>query len=284
MRDYLAYKKENQESNRSISKGCFPFVIILVIALLIGVSLSDKENKAAPIILLALTIIFLITVFILLMRKPFKLDNTEKRIILLFISFFRSLHFTQSHSLEILSTVFKNHKLQSVLLFFEENFEKDLNIISAARNLTNEAMNARYFALYVIMDIAARDGIFSLQEEDLIHKVYRSLQINKSSFIRIKNDYLKQGIKEERVLNEEANKRKGKLHRLTPHFLAQAYKILGISPNMSKDEVKKVYRRLAKQYHPDTLQGESAEVIQICEERFRKITLAYELIMEFKNI
>lgn len=281
MRDYLAYKKENQESNRSISKGCFPFVIILVIGLLIGISLSDKDNKIAPIILLALTILFLIVIFILLMRKPYKLDNTEKKIILLFISFFKSLHFTRSHSLQIISKVFKNHKLQNVLLYFEENFEKDINIISAARNLTNEAMNARYFSLYVIMDVAARNGIFSLQEEDLINKVYRSLQISKPSFIHIKNDYLKQGIKEEGVLNEEAKKQKGKLHRLTPHFLAQAYKILGVSPDISKEEVKKVYRRLAKQYHPDTLQGESAEAIRLSGEKFREIRIAYEFILAY---
>jgi DnaJ-class molecular chaperone len=55
--------------------------------------------------------------------------------------------------------------------------------------------------------------------------------------------------------------------------LKDYYKILGISENASQDEVKKAYRKLAKQYHPDTHAGEKK-----AEERFKEISEAYAVL------
>ncbi len=49
------------------------------------------------------------------------------------------------------------------------------------------------------------------------------------------------------------------------------YKILGIDRNASQDEIKKAYRKLARQYHPDMNPGDRA-----AEERFKEINEAYE--------
>lgn len=51
------------------------------------------------------------------------------------------------------------------------------------------------------------------------------------------------------------------------------YKILGISPGASQEEIKKAYRTLARKYHPDVNREPSAE------ERFRKINEAYRILM-----
>ena len=53
-----------------------------------------------------------------------------------------------------------------------------------------------------------------------------------------------------------------------------AYAVLGISHNASDVEIKKAYRQLAKEYHPD--RNESKEAVQ----RFREISEAYDLLAD----
>ncbi|MDA0837782.1 MAG: DnaJ domain-containing protein [Planctomycetota bacterium] len=51
------------------------------------------------------------------------------------------------------------------------------------------------------------------------------------------------------------------------------YEILGVSDDASPDEIKRVFRRLAKQYHPDANPGNSAAV-----DKFKDIGEAYDII------
>lgn len=41
------------------------------------------------------------------------------------------------------------------------------------------------------------------------------------------------------------------------------YEVLGVSPNMSKEEVKSRYRYLVKIYHPDKSSGDASKFIEI---------------------
>ncbi len=51
------------------------------------------------------------------------------------------------------------------------------------------------------------------------------------------------------------------------------YKVLGVSPDASSDEIKKAYRRLAKKYHPD-LHPDDPE----CARKMNEINAAYDQI------
>ena len=53
------------------------------------------------------------------------------------------------------------------------------------------------------------------------------------------------------------------------------YKILGVGKNASEAEIKKAYRRLARQYHPDRNSGDKK-----AEERFKEISQAHDVLSD----
>ena len=62
--------------------------------------------------------------------------------------------------------------------------------------------------------------------------------------------------------------------------LNQAYKILGVNKDSSEAEIKKAYRRLMSQHHPDKLvsKGLPDEMITLATEKTQEIRKAYDLI------
>jgi DnaJ-class molecular chaperone len=52
------------------------------------------------------------------------------------------------------------------------------------------------------------------------------------------------------------------------------YEILGVSRDASQEDIKKAYRRLAREHHPDVSQSHDAE------ERFKEIAAAYEILSD----
>lgn len=56
--------------------------------------------------------------------------------------------------------------------------------------------------------------------------------------------------------------------------MSNFYEILGVSKNSDLAEIKRAYKQLAKQYHPD--KNKSAEA----SEKFKEISVAYETLKD----
>jgi len=67
--------------------------------------------------------------------------------------------------------------------------------------------------------------------------------------------------------------------------LDDAYAILGVKPSDSDAEIKKAYRRLMSQHHPDKLvaKGLPEEMIKVATEKTQEIHKAYDLIKLNRN-
>jgi DnaJ like chaperone protein len=67
--------------------------------------------------------------------------------------------------------------------------------------------------------------------------------------------------------------------------LEEAYKVLGATPGMSDEEIKKIYRQKCIEFHPDKLvsKGLPPEFMEYANDQLAKINEAYEVIKKARS-
>ena len=128
--------------------------------------------------------------------------------------------------------------------------------------------------LEIQLQEAFADGILAVSEEKLLLHICSQLRISRFDYERLK-------------IQLQAQQRfqgRGSYTRNTPQktSLQDAYGVLGLTPSASKAEVKKAYRRLMSQNHPDKLvaKGLPEEMMRLAKEKTQKISKAYETIQK----
>lgn len=112
------------------------------------------------------------------------------------------------------------------------------------------------------------DGILDETEEAVLRKICTHLGISRFEYESIKLQFQAQ----QRFYGHGQQKTAGSLD--------DAYAVLGVSASATDAEVKKAYRRLMSQHHPDKLvaKGLPEEMMVIAKEKTQKIRKAYETI------
>ena len=123
---------------------------------------------------------------------------------------------------------------------------------------TQPALMVSFFEL--LFKIAAADNKLHPAEEAALKSIQGIFQISDSQYDGIKAVYFKD--------------------------TGNDYKILDCTPESSNDEIKSNYRKLVKDFHPDTIisKGLPEEFTDFAEKRFREIQESYEKISKERNL
>lgn len=66
--------------------------------------------------------------------------------------------------------------------------------------------------------------------------------------------------------------------------LESAYKVLGVSPDATDDELKRAYRRMALEHHPDRVAALGDDVRKAAEKKFQEINAAKERVWKARGL
>lgn len=128
--------------------------------------------------------------------------------------------------------------------------------------------------LEIQLQAAFADGILAVSEEKLLLHICSQMRISRFDYERLKIQLQAQQRFQGRGPYTKNTPQKNSLH--------DAYGVLGLTPSATKAEVKKAYRRLMSQNHPDKLvaKGLPEEMMRVAKEKTQKISKAYETIQK----
>lgn len=121
-----------------------------------------------------------------------------------------------------------------------------------------------------LIQLAFIDGEVSQSEEEVLTTIAQALEIDPNLYHAIFDQF------EEMIKNSQAHPKVK---------LEDSYKLLGVSENDDISVIKKAYRKLVREYHPDIIksQGKDEAYMQEATLKTQEINQAYEMIKKARK-
>ncbi len=172
-------------------------------------------------------------------------------------------------------------EIATVEAFMKQELQLDLNGQQTAQNIFRQAINSpeqfeafaiQFYSVFntqshilelmmdVLLRVSSADGQISASEEELLFAAAGIFRFSDAEFSRLKSKYVKQ-----------ANK---------------FYAVLKCDEQSSNEEIKKQYRKLVNEYHPDKIEakGLPEEFIKFANDKFIQIQEAYEVVKKERGL
>lgn len=159
----------------------------------------------------------------------------------------------------------------------EPDFPLD-DVIEQFRVECGRNRNLKQMFLEILLHAAYADGVMHEAERQLFVRICRHLGFSQTEF-----SLLEGMVRAQRAFHGSGRQQAA---RPDKDLLQEAYTALGVGPDAGDDEVKRAYRRLMSQHHPDKLvaKGLPEEMIKLANERTAEIKAAYDTIRKSRGM
>ncbi len=180
-----------------------------------------------------------------------------------------------SHTFTDISSHFENaasirEQLKDIYKKETKSFDNTVEVCKKYLKLTKRDYPKRLKVIEYLLNLAFIDADFSKTEFMITEDISNSLEIKRTDFERLIAQF------EQFYAQHKNNKVEN---------LKNAYEILGVNQSDDMSTIKKKYRALVKENHPDIVTGRGAEqsIIDEATKKLQEINEAYELIKQDKK-
>ncbi len=169
---------------------------------------------------------------------------------------------------------------QRAILFFQQGKEQGFDLEATLREFARNSMlrhELRIMFVELLLEAAMADGVLTSAEKAILERSCIVLHIPANMFSAML-----------RARQAGGGSAHGQYQQVPRQggSLKQSYASLGIKADASSQEIKRAYRKLVSQYHPDKLvsQGLPEEMMEMSKKRVREINAAYDKIKASRGI
>ena len=167
---------------------------------------------------------------------------------------------------------------KTAIRLFNEGKKSDFPLEDVVRQFRAEcSRRTTLLAMFleILLQAAYADGRLHKSEDVLLLRICRLLGVPEPEYRRL-----------ERMIGAGFAGTGGQAPTAAGPGLEQAYQVLGVSPETPDAEVKKAYRRLLSQHHPDKLvsKGLPEEMMRVAAQKTHEIKQAYERVKKERGL
>lgn len=168
-------------------------------------------------------------------------------------------------------------------------------VISEFREACGQRQDLLRFFVEVQMQVALQDGQLEQAEQRILFTIAETLGISRPQFEqmiamvmaaqRFRSGYYQQEFEQAYQQQSQGGYSGGGYRQPSRPSLDDAYSVLGVTASDEQNTVKRAYRKLMNEHHPDKLvaKGLPPEMMEVAKEKAQQIQAAYDLICKAKG-